>query len=214
LEHSFNVEIANEYGILEAVLLKHLYFWIKKNEANNQNYYEGYYWTYNSIKAFGLLFPYSSEKKIRYALKRLEDEGIIITGNFNKSNYDRTQWYAFTEKGYSIMQNCQIDLTKSTNGDDHFVKPIPNINTDIKPNIKGIYKEKFMPPTLEVIRDYCLNVRHNNVDYQFFYYYFTEGEWIDSQGNKVKNWKQKIITWEKKGSSNSNNKNKVVYDSI
>lgn len=60
---------------------------------------------------------------------------------------------------------------------------------------KEIYKER---PTLEEVRDYCINVRHNNVDYQKFYDYFNEGNWIDSKGNKVRNWKQKIITWEKK----------------
>lgn len=60
---------------------------------------------------------------------------------------------------------------------------------------KEIYKER---PTIEEVRDYCINVRHNNVDYQKFYDYFNEGNWIDSKGNKVKNWKQKVITWEKK----------------
>lgn len=60
---------------------------------------------------------------------------------------------------------------------------------------KEIYKER---PTLEEVRDYCINVRHNNVDYQKFYDYFNEGNWIDSKGNKVRNWKQKVITWEKK----------------
>ena len=60
---------------------------------------------------------------------------------------------------------------------------------------KEIYKER---PPLEEVRDYCINVRHNNVDYQKFYDYFNEGNWIDSKGNKVRNWKQKIITWEKK----------------
>ena len=53
---------------------------------------------------------------------------------------------------------------------------------------KEIYKER---PTIEEVRDY-------NVDYQKFYDYFNEGNWIDSKGNKVRNWKQKIITWEKK----------------
>ena len=28
-----------------------------------------------------------------------------------------------------------------------------------------------------------------------FYQYFTEGKWVDSKGNKVKNWKQKFLTW-------------------
>lgn len=31
MEHSFDIEIAAEYGIECAILLKHLYFWIKKN---------------------------------------------------------------------------------------------------------------------------------------------------------------------------------------
>ena len=28
-----------------------------------------------------------------------------------------------------------------------------------------------------------------------FYDYFTAGEWVDSKGNKVINWKQKFLTW-------------------
>jgi hypothetical protein len=35
-----------------------------------------------------------------------------------------------------------------------------------------------------------------------FFDYFDTGEWIDSKGNKVRNWKQKFITWE---SNNPNN---------
>lgn len=34
-----------------------------------------------------------------------------------------------------------------------------------------------------------------NIDGEKFYNYFTEGNWIDSKGNKVKNWKQKNLTW-------------------
>ena len=65
-------------------------------------------------------------------------------------------------------------------------------------------------PTLEEIKDYCLNVRHNKVDYKKFYDYFTEGNWFDSKGNKVKNWKQKIITWEK----NTTDKKEFEYEKL
>lgn len=34
-----------------------------------------------------------------------------------------------------------------------------------------------------------------NVDAKTFFNYFDTGNWIDSNGNKVKNWKQKLITW-------------------
>lgn len=125
MEHHFSVEIATRYGILEAVLLNNLYFWIKKNEANGTNYHDGYYWTYNSTKAFHELFPYASTNKIRNALKRLEQEGLIITGNYNKSAYDRTMWYALTENAISILQNRKMEDSKKQNGSDENIKPIP-----------------------------------------------------------------------------------------
>lgn len=134
MQHSFNIELAKEYGLLEAIIINNLFFWIEKNKANNVNYYDGTYWTYNSIKALNELFPYASERKISYALKHLEEEGIIKTGNYNKLAYDRTLWYAFTEKGISILQKCCFHFTKSTNGFYKSDEPIPDINTDINTN--------------------------------------------------------------------------------
>lgn len=131
MQHSFNIELAKEYGILEAIIINNLFFWIEKNKANDVSYYDGTYWTYNSIKALNELFPYASERKISYALKHLEEEGIIKTGNYNKLAYDRTLWYAFTKKGISILQKCCFHFTKSTNGFYKSDEPIPDINTDI-----------------------------------------------------------------------------------
>lgn len=139
MQHSFNVEIAKKNGILEAVLLNHLWFWIKKNKANNTNFFDGNYWTYNSKKAFSELFPYASERQIDYALKKLIDCGLVITGNYNKSSYDRTLWYAITKVGYSILQNCEMETTKLLNGNDEIVQPIPDINTDINTDNNNIY---------------------------------------------------------------------------
>lgn len=132
MEHSFDVEIAKRYGIPCAVLLKNIYFWIEKNRANNKNFYDGNYWTYNSKKAFAELFPYLNERQIDYALKKLLDEGVIVTGNYNKVAYDRTLWYAITKKGYSILQNCEMDTTKLLNGTNKIVEPIPDIITNNK----------------------------------------------------------------------------------
>lgn len=141
MEHHFNVELATRYGILEAVLLNHLQFWIRKNEANGTNYYDGNYWTYNSVKALGILFPYASQNKIRNALKRLEEEGLIITGNYNKSAYDRTTWYALTEKGKSILQNYKMEVVKKQNQNSKTKKPIPDNIPDDKADNKHKYGE-------------------------------------------------------------------------
>ena len=55
MEHSFDVMLAQKYGVNAAVLLKHFEFWIAKNKANGKNYFDGKYWTYNSRKAFAEL---------------------------------------------------------------------------------------------------------------------------------------------------------------
>ena len=148
MEHSFNIELAKEYGILEAIWLKNIWFWIEKNRANEKNFYDGTYWTYNSTRAFNELFPYASESSIKRALKSLQEKGIIKTGNYNKSSYDRTLWYAFTDLGYSIVSNRQMEVNKSSNGNEQNGLTIPDINTynktkDIKTNKKEKKETEF-----------------------------------------------------------------------
>lgn len=143
MEHHFNVEIAEKYGILEAILLNNFYFWIKKNEANDKNFHEGRYWTYNSAKALHKLFPYASERKIRSAIKHLEDEGLVLTGNYNNSAYDRTMWYALTENATCILQNRQMEEAETSNESCKNVTPIPDNKTDKNTDNKtDIYKEQ------------------------------------------------------------------------
>ena len=142
MQHSFDTDIAKEYGILEAILLNHLWFWIKKNEANDTNYYDDNYWTYNSTRAFNELFPYVSQRQIQNALNHLKEEKIILTGNYNKSAYDRTLWYAFSKKGKCIMQKCKMEDVEKGNGLCENGKPIPDINTNenqISNNNNSIY---------------------------------------------------------------------------
>lgn len=124
MEHSFSVKIAEKLGITPAILLNNIFFWTRYNEANDRNYHDGMYWTFNSSKSWKELFPYLTDRQISYALKKLKDEGYIITGNYNEMKYDRTLWYAITELGKSIIQNCQMDITKLSNGNDKIVESI------------------------------------------------------------------------------------------
>jgi len=56
----------------------------------------------------------------------------------------------------------------------------------------------FVPPTLDEVRAYCRE-RNSPVDPYQFWEYFNTGEWIDSKGQPVRNWKQKLLTWERMG---------------
>lgn len=129
MQHHFDVELAKQYGMVEAVLLNHFEYWIELNRANGKNYFEGRYWTFNSMKAFAEIFPYLSEKKIRNALKNLQDAGLIMTGNFNKSAYDRTLWYAFSDFAESILPKRQMEVAEKANQNSQKGEPIPDNNT-------------------------------------------------------------------------------------
>lgn len=92
--HSFYVHDAEKHGVEKAVILYNLRFWLEKNQASNKNLHDGYYWTYNSAKAFAVLFPYYTARKIERLLRQMENDGLILSGNYNKAGYDRTKWYS------------------------------------------------------------------------------------------------------------------------
>lgn len=163
MEHQFCIELASSYGIEEAIIIHNLYFWIKKNAANENNFHDGRYWTYNSSKAFSVLFPYMTESKIYRVLKSLEEKGFIVKGNYNETKYDRTTWYSFSDraikeladlkydtKGFSksILQNKEMDFSKMQNGDYESEKPIPygkqaDNNTDGKQEEEKEWRDSF-----------------------------------------------------------------------
>jgi hypothetical protein len=122
--HSFDPKIAEMVGIAPAVIYQNIVWWIAKNEANEQNFYDGHYWTYNSVKAFSTLFPYLTEKQIRTSLDKLVEVGLLLTGNYNASAYDRTKWFRLS---------TQIHLPQKANQLDPQGEPIPDIKPPIKP---------------------------------------------------------------------------------
>lgn len=173
-----------------------------------------------SLKAKGLLslmlsLPSNWDYSVRGLEKICIETKDTINGILNeleRNNYlVRTRIYCngkISHWEYNIYENNLHPKNQDIEKQDIENYDINKILNNKKlNNKKEIYKEK---PTLEEIKDYCLNVRHNKVDYKKFYDYFTEGNWVDSKGNKVKNWKQKIITWEK----NTTDKKEFEYEQL
>jgi hypothetical protein len=130
--HSFDPNIAQRVGVNAAVIYQNIVWWCEKNAANDRHFHDGRHWTYNSIKAFDALFPYLTSKQIRTALDKLETDGLVLSGTFNKAGYDRTKWYC--PKG-------QTDLPKKANGIAQKGEPIPDGKPVIKPD--DIYNGHF-----------------------------------------------------------------------
>lgn len=144
MEHSFDIEVAKKLGVNCAVIMKHIYFWVEKNKANEKNFHDGRYWTYNSVKAFEEIFPYMTTMQIRTALGKLEANGLIECGCYNTDPYDKTKWYTVTEYAEAICKNQQIDLLSATNRFDasnksnKYNNDFSSFETDINTNISEI----------------------------------------------------------------------------
>ena len=134
MHHYFNTEIAKEVGVNAAVILENIAHWVFRNQVSNKNHFDGHYWTYNSNAAMAELFPYMNARQVRYALDALRKAGLILTGNYNKNRYDRTLWYTVSDYCAEKYFSEIVHSPKTTNGTGESVQPIPDINTNNKPD--------------------------------------------------------------------------------
>lgn len=93
---------------------------------------------------------------------------------------------------------CNTDVTE--------VKRVCNAEIDIEKDkeIDKSKSNKFTPPTLEEVKEYC-SERNNNVDPETFINFYESKGWYVGK-NKMKDWKACVRTWEnndKKKQSNS-----------
>ena len=201
MQHHFDVELAQRYGLTEAILLNHFSSWLELNQANGKNSLDGRYWPFCSVKAFSEIFPYLTPKKIRVALAHLQEAGLLVTGNFNRSAYDRTLWYAFSDLGISILPKGQMEIPEMANQNCPKGEPIPDNKTDIETDnetdIERGKRKRFTPPTLDEVAAYC-NERHNSISPAAFVDYYEARGWNYGTGKPMADWKAAIRTWERR----------------
>jgi len=119
--------VAERYGFEEAVFLNSIVYWYRENRANDRNFRDGRWWTYNSIKAFEEVFPWWSAKQIRRIANSCREQGAIIAGEYNEDRRDRSLWYTpgdellalyglEAETGKCTCPNGQMQLPKVADG--------------------------------------------------------------------------------------------------
>ena len=125
MNFSFDGEFAKEHGVNEAIMYQYFSYWIAKNKANDKHFYDGYTWTYNSQKALTELFPFWNRAKIQRIISSLENQGLLIKGNYNQLSYDRTTWYALPKFEQSVVQNQTVNCSDLNNERFKNEQPIP-----------------------------------------------------------------------------------------
>ena len=139
---------------------------------------------------------------VRIALELYKKLGLIYENNdgiFAISNFDRmigSQTYGAEKKEIQKLHsgtkvenfppNKEIKRLRDKENREK------NKDTDIEKVNVGKKRKVFVPPTYEEVLEYAKEKGREDIAKEFFEY-FTVGEWVDSKGNKVKNWKQKFI---------------------
>ena len=100
----FDEDMAVRYGIHEAILAAYLWDLITRDDDSMYRY--GKVWTRISQKSLSVHLPFMSKYKISRAAKKLKKEGILAIDEFNRSKFDRTHSYAFTEFGEEMVADC------------------------------------------------------------------------------------------------------------
>lgn len=125
--YHFDGDVAEKFGTDCATFISHMQYWIAKNAANERHFYEGRYWTYNSLSALERLFPFWTRRQIERIIRDLKKAGVLLTGHYSKNSYDRTTFYAIDESRLHIHQTVK---SISPNGE----MDLPDNGNDISPN--------------------------------------------------------------------------------
>ena len=148
-----------------------------------------------------------SVQQIRTALNKLKSTGeltVYKTADYSIisiNNYDDYQRNnSLNNSLVTVYQQSNNSLSTTTNND--------NNDKNDKNNIIVIGETKktkiFIKPTVEEIKNYCLE-RKNNIDANSFFDYYESKGWMIGK-NKMKDWMAAIRTWERNHNDYSRDK--------
>jgi hypothetical protein len=142
-------QLATKIGLNESIILQQVNYWLIQCSKEK----DGRLWIYNTYDDWKKQFPFLSLSTIRRTIKKLEQIGLLITGNYNKLKIDQTKWYTIDfdllnsryvqcEHAYNspTVQNEQMDCSKWTDQQLRLSIPLPDTTSKI--NSKNIIKDK------------------------------------------------------------------------
>lgn len=130
--------------------------------------------------------------------------GVVVITDWRRNNWldkRRVKPTIYTDEKSSITFNeltekyeCLADakqMLREYRREENSIEENSIVESSNTPKVN----QRFKKPSIEEIKAYC-EERHNDVNPNKFYEYYEVNNWKDKDGKQVKNWKQKIITWE------------------
>lgn len=200
IHHSYDIDLAVEYGPDCAAVIHHFQYWISLNKRRKKNQRDGRTWTFQTLQEIADHFPYWTLEEVRTICDKLTlgknrrskfDQGfspVLMKGNFNRTRFDKTVWYAFIDEDRFINSknvyeraNAQMDAGKCPNPDGPIPTPIPDNRTD---NLKDLHP---LTPSSAVVPDPLLEWKKKKIFLGF------KEEDIEEAVQKVANMPQNSI---------------------
>ena len=153
---------------------------------------EGYCWATNDY--FSKLYSVSKTTISRW-IKDLKDNGYISVEMVYKQGTK--------EIDYRYIRICGEGINKNDN--TPIIKNDKDNNTSFNNTNNNTYNKRFVKPTLEEVKEYCIE-RNNNIDAENFIDYYNSNGWKVGK-NPMKDWKATIRTWERRNKEENNANN-------
>lgn len=142
-----------------------------------------------SVRKLGARWGWSKNRTLKY-LRLLENLKMIE----RESSSKRTLITIVNYGVYQDARDTDVDTGMDTGVDTGMPQTRMNKNDKEKNNNRA-----FVKPTVEEVKEYCLE-RNNNVDPEAFVSFYESKGWMVGK-NKMKDWKAAVRTWERSRSS-------------
>ena len=169
-----------------------------------------------------ILKQFSDDKKIyyfdgwvylknfeKYQVERGSSKIIIGVDNIKKklpnkikekiANISDNISYEYPMKGHTYPPNYS---DSDSDSDSDILSPLPLFKN--KTHAQPTGKNRFIPPTVEMVRAYC-DERKNTIDPEQFIDYYESNGWLVGNKGKMKNWQASVRTWERNNKVSNQN---------
>ncbi|MEL4027890.1 DnaD domain protein [Caldifermentibacillus hisashii] len=124
--------LAKKIGLNQALFIQQLHYWL----ADSKHTYDGYQWVYNTYEDWHRQFPFWSTSTIRRIIGKLEREGLIVSGNYNRFKMDKTKWYRINYEYLESLMDEDAQLSDLCSKRTDTSDPTQNnLTGQNKPNI-------------------------------------------------------------------------------
>ncbi|MCU9613139.1 DnaD domain protein [Caldibacillus lycopersici] len=99
--------LARRLGVEAAIFVQQLHYWL----GESKHVHEGQKWVYNTYEDWQGQFDFWSKSTIKRLITKLEHMNVIVTGNYNRSKFDKTKWYTIN---YEMLDRlCEIESSET-----------------------------------------------------------------------------------------------------